>query len=383
MARLLVHALFAGASTRISDYAALQWLMREFGDGKAAADRRAFEEARREFDGIEDEPAAVGEPEDASQDPASNAAEGAGDKDYTHIWRSKDRDFPCTPTGEEHRDEKDGRLYAEVRRPGGISIVPKDEVITKADALEPKTEPSQEPPTIADATALRRALAAAGYCPLPLYGKVPPAYGKNNPHSGLAGWQNLTAVTDEQIVMWARTWPDAVNTGILTRNAPALDLDILSEEAVRACEDLVRERFEERGYILVRIGKPPKRAILFRTAMGPFDKIAVNLIASNGTRGRRSSFLPTVNKWSLPASIPRPAKPIPGSAASPARSSVRTCPISARTKRGGSSIPSSSLCATSATSAHRGGPAKRPARRAVRRTATVAVMVLLPTIGNF
>jgi len=165
MARLLVHALFAGASTRISDYAALQWLMREFGDGKAAADRRAFEEARREFDGIEDEPAsagaeepepqpeqglpkdepaAVGEPEDASQDPASNAAEGAGDKDYTHIWRSKDRDFPCTPTGEEHRDEKDGRLYAEVRRPGGISIVPKDEVITKADALEPKTEPSQE-----------------------------------------------------------------------------------------------------------------------------------------------------------------------------------------------------------------------------------------------
>ena len=120
---------------------------------------------------------------------------------------------------------------------------------------------------------------------------MPPAYGKNNPHSGLAGWQNLTAVTDEQIVMWARTWPDAVNTGILTRNAPALDLDILSEEAVRACEDLVRERFEERGYILVRIGKPPKRAILFRTAMGPFDKIAVNLIASNGSEGQKIEFL--------------------------------------------------------------------------------------------
>src|SRR5262249_19096788 len=144
--------------------------------------------------------------------------------------------------------------------------------------------------TIAEATALRRALGAAGYLPIPLYGKVPPAYGKNNPHKGLAGWQNLTEVTDEMIAMWARTWPDAVNTGVLTRNVPTLDLDILNEEAARACEDLVRERYEDAGYILVRIGLPPKRAIPFRTEE-PFDKIVVNLIAPNGSEGQKIEFL--------------------------------------------------------------------------------------------
>jgi bifunctional DNA primase/polymerase-like protein len=131
-------------------------------------------------------------------------------------------------------------------------------------------------------SAIRRALAAAGYCPIPLYGKVPPVYGKNNPRKGLAGWQDLTAVTDEQIEMWERTWPDAVNTGVLTRSIPTLDLDILNEEAARACEDLVRERHEEAGYVLVRIGLPPKRAIPFRTEE-PFDKIVVNLVAPSAS----------------------------------------------------------------------------------------------------
>src|SRR5262249_6144045 len=86
----------------------------------------------------------------------------------------------------------------------------------------------------------------------------------------------------EMIVMWAKTWPDAVNTGVLTRSVPTLDLDILNEEAARACEDFARERYEEAGYVLARIGKPPKRAIPFRTEE-PFDKIVVNLTAPNGS----------------------------------------------------------------------------------------------------
>jgi len=90
--------------------------------------------------------------------------------------------------------------------------------------------------------------------------------------------------------MWAKIWPDALNTGVLTRNVPTLDLDILNEEAVRACEDLVRSRCEEAGPILVRIGNPPKRAILFRTDE-PFDKIAVNLIAPNGSEGQKIELL--------------------------------------------------------------------------------------------
>jgi hypothetical protein len=84
------------------------------------------------------------------------------------------------------------------------------------------------------------------------------------------------------IEMWAKTWPDAKNTGVLTRLTPALDLDILNEEAVRTIEDHVRERYEERGPILVRVGRSPKRAILFHT-IEPFAKILANVVAPNGS----------------------------------------------------------------------------------------------------
>lgn len=132
-----------------------------------------------------------------------------------------------------------------------------------------------------DVLALRLALCARGYAPLPLYGKEPPIYGKNNKVRGLAKWQQLNGVTREQINMWGKTWPDAVNTGILTRAMPTLDLDILNEEAARAAEDYIRERYEEHGHLLTRIGLPPKRALLFRTDE-PFKKIVVNLAAPNG-----------------------------------------------------------------------------------------------------
>src|SRR6516165_10215897 len=133
-----------------------------------------------------------------------------------------------------------------------------------------------------DPRALRHRLRATGYCPIPLYGKEPPAYGKNNNRRGLPRWQDLHEVTPEQIDMWARTWPEAFNTGVLTRLMPTLDLDILNEDAVGTIEDHVREHYEERGYILVRIGLPPKRAIPFRTEQ-PFAKITINLIAPNGS----------------------------------------------------------------------------------------------------
>src|SRR5262249_9345626 len=98
------------------------------------------------------------------------------------------------------------------------------------------------------------------------------------------------------INMWSKVWPDSDNTGVLTFNMPTLDADILNEGAARAIEDYVRERFEERGYILVRIGKPPKRAIPFRSAMGPFKKITVNLIApiedkDETKKGQKIEFL--------------------------------------------------------------------------------------------
>jgi hypothetical protein len=128
----------------------------------------------------------------------------------------------------------------------------------------------------------RLQLVRAGFVPVPLFGKEPPAYGKNNQRKGFGGWQKLSDVSEEQIDMWAKTWPDAGNTGILTERAPAIDIDIMNDEAADAVEQLARERFEEHGNILVRFGQAPKRAILLRTDE-PFSKIVANVVAPDGT----------------------------------------------------------------------------------------------------
>jgi Bifunctional DNA primase/polymerase, N-terminal len=137
----------------------------------------------------------------------------------------------------------------------------------------------------------RQKLCAAGYIPIPLFGKVPP--NRKNSRKGFAGWEQTREVTPELLEMWSKVWPDAKNTGILTRLMPTLDIDILNEDAVRTIEDHVRGRYEEAGHVLVRIGKPPKRAVVFRT-IEPFDKIVVNVTAVSrrwpaGRRFRHSS----------------------------------------------------------------------------------------------
>jgi Bifunctional DNA primase/polymerase, N-terminal len=107
-------------------------------------------------------------------------------------------------------------------------------------------------------TELRMKLRDAGFDPIPTRGKNPGML------EGWA-WQKLISAPDEHIAMWRKSFLDAINTGVLTRSTPALDIDILHQEGAEAVEALVQERFEERGYILARIGKSPKRAILFRT----------------------------------------------------------------------------------------------------------------------
>jgi hypothetical protein len=141
----------------------------------------------------------------------------------------------------------------------------------------------------AETTALRLRLTRAGFTPLPLYGKAPPNK-KNNKRRSMTEWEQTDNVTREMIEMWGKTWPDAGNTGVLTKQMPTIDVDINNEEAARAVEDHVREHFEERGYVLSRIGQPPKRAMPFRTDE-PFDKITINLIAANGSEEEKIEFL--------------------------------------------------------------------------------------------
>ena len=113
----------------------------------------------------------------------------------------------------------------------------------------------------------RSAMFANGYVPIPLDGKRPL----------LNGWQNIT-VNQEVIVGWGSRG----NTGMRTAFAPVFDIDVLHEDAARLSEEVVRERLHERGTILVRIGLPPKRAIVLRTNV-PFKKIVRTLVDPNGT----------------------------------------------------------------------------------------------------
>ena len=109
---------------------------------------------------------------------------------------------------------------------------------------------------------LRGRLLDKGLAPIPLFYADPPVYRR-------ADWQNLELVNFGQLAMWSKTWPDAYNTGVLTRTMPMFNIGISDPEAAAAVEDLVRERFGEAGRVLVRFELPPKRGIPFRTS-APF-----------------------------------------------------------------------------------------------------------------
>jgi len=128
-------------------------------------------------------------------------------------------------------------------------------------------------------TALRLKLLANGYAPLPIEGKRPP----------LKDWQKKTATNVAEIEFWEKVYPLATNTGMLTQFTPTLDIDITNPEAVEA---LARERFEERGFVLVRTGQAPKRAILLRTDT-PFKKITGTVVAPKGDTDQKIELLAT------------------------------------------------------------------------------------------
>jgi hypothetical protein len=135
-------------------------------------------------------------------------------------------------------------------------------------------------PQGAEIEGFRLKLRAAGFAPLPVNGKIP----------SIEGWSRLGDATEHEIRGWTRSRPAETNTGILTRTAPALDIDILDPKAAAAVERLARERCEKDRVFPVRFGNPPKRAVLFRCDE-PFEKIALELIAPSGADGEKLEFL--------------------------------------------------------------------------------------------
>jgi hypothetical protein len=120
---------------------------------------------------------------------------------------------------------------------------------------------------------LRLGMNAEGQVPLPARGK----------EVLLPGWSNKTNVSAEEIISWAKLHPDWPNTGMLTRNTPAVDVDIKHPQAAEAVEDMIRDLYGDRGVILTRFGLAPKRAMLFKTNQ-PFTKIRADFVAPDGSK---------------------------------------------------------------------------------------------------
>jgi Protein of unknown function (DUF3987)/Bifunctional DNA primase/polymerase, N-terminal len=110
--------------------------------------------------------------------------------------------------------------------------------------------------------AARQALLKNGYEPIPLNGKRPV----------LDAWQNSHATLND-ISAWETAFPGAGNTGVLTRFVPAVDDDVLDPEVADLIHGWVRELIPPGCPELLRFGKRPKRAILFRCDV-PFPKIS-------------------------------------------------------------------------------------------------------------
>lgn len=128
-------------------------------------------------------------------------------------------------------------------------------------------------------TEQRRKLRNAGFDPLPVSGKAPV----------LERWQMRTETSAGDIEIWDRLYPFADGTGCLTRLMPTLDVDIMDPDAAAAVEALAHGRYVEHGLILSRFGRPPKRAIPFRTDV-PFKKYKVDVIGPDG-REHKIEFL--------------------------------------------------------------------------------------------
>jgi hypothetical protein len=127
----------------------------------------------------------------------------------------------------------------------------------------PEREPAWQ--VLDRATSHRKKLLAAGFLPLPVNGKAPP----------LPGWQDVRA-TPAVIDGWSSKYADAANTGILTLATPAVDIDVLDATVADEVQAIAESML---GVSAVRVGKAPKRAMLYR-ANTPFGKVATPIFNS-------------------------------------------------------------------------------------------------------
>lgn len=98
------------------------------------------------------------------------------------------------------------------------------------------------------------------------YNIIPIPTGSKSP--GFSGWEK-TKSTPNLLKEWLLNGHDNSGVGILTKFTPAIDLDILDKEVAELMEQWC---FENIGVTPVRIGRAPKRVLVYRTNE-PFRKM--------------------------------------------------------------------------------------------------------------
>ncbi|MEC5381839.1 AAA family ATPase [Aurantimonas sp. C2-6-R+9] len=118
---------------------------------------------------------------------------------------------------------------------------------------------------------LRRQLTVNGYVPIPVAGKSP----------RIRGWQNLKP-NAEHVEGLIRAHPDHTNTGLLTGDLVAIDIDALDSATSTALVEMVLD-LPGGASAPCRVGKAPKCLFIFR-ATAPRKKATTGKFLINGTR---------------------------------------------------------------------------------------------------
>lgn len=111
---------------------------------------------------------------------------------------------------------------------------------------------AQQPDLTPTETRLR--LIENGYSPIPVNGKRP----------RISNWSNIRA-TPASVAAWERGHADHLNTGVLTGEVVAIDIDAMDEAVARRLVDRLLE-IDDAGLAPCRIGMAPKSLHVFRTA---------------------------------------------------------------------------------------------------------------------
>lgn len=114
------------------------------------------------------------------------------------------------------------------------------------------------------------------------YRVIPIRHGSKAPE--ITGWQEKD-LTEDQLRHYAKNGYGNGNIGIVTRDTPAIDIDVYDATFAQEMDDWCRH---ELGETLTRVGRTPKRLLLFRTDV-PFRKMLCEY--SDGARRHRIEIL--------------------------------------------------------------------------------------------